>query len=149
MFPLRSLKPWGRCGELYTYILYQPPPDFIARELLESGKSRDEVALGEKGASDDARQELFDFVEWHVDRLATLEETSFGGEKSSLRTFCRIDVGLMHSKKTQLHWFVNEVERGPNTTVFGRAGKELFIPLARKFLTAFWKWYTYRQSTIY
>jgi hypothetical protein len=121
----------------------------MLRELLESGKPRDEIALGEKGASDDARQELFDFVEWHVDRLATLEETSFGKEKSSLRTFCRIDVGLMHSKKTQLHWFVNEVERGPSTAVFGRTGRELFILLARRFLTAFWHWYKYRQSTIY
>ena len=87
-------------------------------------------------------------MEWHVNRLAALEERYYG-EKSSLRTLCRIDVGLMRVKKTQLHWFVNEVQRGPNTTLFGRAGEELFISLANRFSDAFWGWYQDRHRTIY
>lgn len=122
--------------------------DVIGRDLEERKADRDDIALCEDGAGDDASQELFEFVERHVNRLATLEEASSNEEKSSLRTFCRIDVGLMREGR-QLHWFVNEVERGPNTFCYGRVGQDHLISVADRFSKAFLKWHGHRKRAIY
>jgi hypothetical protein len=120
---------------------------FSIRNLCKMHKTRDNIALDKQGSSDIARKELFDFVECQVDRLATLEERFYAGEKSSLRIFCRIDVGLLwHASK--LHYFVHEVERGPSACLFGRASEECFTALANKFLNEFLGWVVHRSSTM-
>jgi hypothetical protein len=113
------------------------------------GKSRDYIALHEQGSSDAGKQQLYDFVEWHVDRLATLEEKLYKGENSSLRVFCRIDVGLLLGIGKELQYFVHEVERGPSTCLFARCWDDHSRRVANKFSNEFLGWYKHRSVTIY
>ena len=93
-------------------------------------------------------KEFVNFVEWHVNSLAMLDEERYNPERSSLRVLCRIDVGVLQ-RNNGLHYFVNEVERGPSATLFGREDAQSFLTFARSFLEEFSSWFKYRKSTIF
>ena len=87
-------------------------------------------------------------MECWVDRLATLDEARYYGEISSLRVFCRIDVALLAEKGKGLHYVVHEVERGPNTALFGHLGEEYLTRLANTFVQEYSQWFKHRSSTL-
>lgn len=47
-------------------------------------------------------------------------ETTIGGFRSSLSIFCKVDVGLYFDEDETPHYFVNEVERTPTTSLWRR-----------------------------
>jgi hypothetical protein len=65
-----------------------------------------------------AKKEYEDFVLRTWDRLRTIEEADTQVH-SSLNEFCRIDVGVIR-RGEDMHYFVNEVERGPATSIWSR-----------------------------
>jgi hypothetical protein len=65
-----------------------------------------------------AKKEYEDFVLRTWDGLRTIEEADTQVH-SSLNEFCRIDVGVIR-RGEDMHYFVNEVERGPATSIWSR-----------------------------
>lgn len=88
-----------------------------------------------------AKKEYEDFVLGTWNRLRTLEEAETKVH-SSLNEFCRIDVGVIR-RGDDMHYFVNEVERGPATSIWsrddpilaGKIGPQLGVELT-KWLTS-------------
>ncbi|KAL1751917.1 hypothetical protein FB107DRAFT_221025 [Schizophyllum commune] len=66
----------------------------------------------------EGQQELVEFVEDLVCRLIRLENDKLRRQTSSMWLFCRIDVGILPGTHT-MHYFVNEVERGLATCLWG------------------------------
>lgn len=86
-----------------------------------------------------AKEELFHFVRRTVLALVDKEYRQFQ-TFSSLKEFCRVDVGLIWGERGQLEYFVNEVERGINVCLWvgtwkperaGQIAKKLSRPLHR------------------
>lgn len=50
-----------------------------------------------------------------------MESKAIGG-RSSISTFCRLDVGLVYDGE-RIHYFVNEVERTPTASLWANRGK--------------------------
>ncbi|KAI5894454.1 uncharacterized protein SCHCODRAFT_02664994 [Schizophyllum commune H4-8] len=66
----------------------------------------------------EGQRELVEFVEDFVYRLIRLENDKLHRSTSSMWLFCRIDVGILPGTHT-MHYFVNEVERGLATCLWG------------------------------
>ena len=68
-----------------------------------------------------------------LNHLAALD-----GPNSSLLVFCRVDLSIFVDEHNKVSWFVNEVERGSTTclwgqlgpSVVGRVGSDMAWPLA-------------------
>ncbi|KAI5822284.1 hypothetical protein K523DRAFT_358492 [Schizophyllum commune Tattone D] len=103
----------GRCLRLSdSSILSQEPPDHNQTWSRQTGVHHDATELV-KG-----HQELSQFVLDVVKRLAELEKKTFGLTHSDLDLFCRVDVGVVIGKERS-HYYVNEVERGLVTCLWG------------------------------
>ena len=55
-----------------------------------------------------------------INRLAALD-----GLNSSLLVFCRVDLSIFVDEGNKVSWFVNEVERGATTCLWGEQGSSL------------------------
>jgi hypothetical protein len=67
--------------------------------------------------------------------LAKLEEKALR-EKSGLRLFCRMDLGVIQYAEHKFHYWVNEVDRTPNATLFACGATHWTQTLARAFAKA-------------
>lgn len=81
-----------------------------------------------------ANSEREGFVRGFLRHLMDLD-----GPNSSLRVFCRVDIGIFVDRAQEASYFVNEVERGITTSlwansgtdVVGRVGASMVEPLKR------------------
>lgn len=64
-----------------------------------------------------AKEELKCFVRTFLKHLEKLE-----GKNSSLRVFCRVDVGIFIKAPNTVSYFVNDVERGITTSLWAADG---------------------------
>lgn len=72
------------------------------------------------------RAEFVDFVQRMVHSLALVEEKELKGP-SSLRFFCRVDVGVRRLENGDPKFFVNEVESAHTTSLFCLLGLSNFL----------------------
>lgn len=90
-----------------------------------------------------AKQEFEAFVMNVYEQLYKMESRAIGG-RSTIGTFCRIDVGLIFN--TEFHYFVNEVERTPTTSLWSnrqiRSGSNPIGILGATFAKSLHKWLT-------
>jgi hypothetical protein len=90
---------------------------FICRELIREGKTGDQVSERDGGTIDQldfADAEFENFILQTHKELVKLE----GRRDSSLNLICRIDVSIMPDPAGNMHYFVNEVERGLTISFF-------------------------------
>jgi hypothetical protein len=104
--------------------LILPNLTYVARELVDEGKElNDDNAFGANLGTTEkelARKKLADFVTDFLKRLVSRD-----GENSSLCVFCRVDVSVFVDKDKKVSLFVNEVERGITTCLFGSTGSSV------------------------
>lgn len=98
-----------------------PADDIPLRELVDQGQTLTEVNAFDSNRSTEeknlAREKLHHFVIDFVSRLAALD-----GPNSSLLVFCRVDMSVFVDGDGKVSWYVNEVERGPTTCLWGQPG---------------------------
>ncbi|KAF7969775.1 hypothetical protein HWV62_25997 [Athelia sp. TMB] len=97
-------------------------PDYIS----------DDVSLREGGRLDElhtAKLELTQFTETTLKALIFAEKAKLSARFSSLELFCQLDMSIIDNGKGGLHYWVNEVERGPYAALYGN--KHPFYPIGR------------------
>jgi hypothetical protein len=94
-----------------------------------------------------AKEELFHFVRSSLLALVDKEQRQFH-TCSSLKEFCRVDVGLIRGESGQLEYFVNEVERGINVCLWvGTWKPERAGQIAKKLSTPLHRWISAKKAT--
>ncbi|KAF7972496.1 hypothetical protein HWV62_17862 [Athelia sp. TMB] len=93
------------------------------REIIENDPNyvSDDVSLREGGREEEllaARLELTQFTETTLKALILKEKERSGARFSSLELFCRLDVSVIDNEDGELHYWVNEVERGPYAVLY-------------------------------
>jgi hypothetical protein len=83
----------------------------------------------------DGKNKLYKFVLDTLAQLIQLEEQQMGS-KTGLRMFCRLDIGVFqHEEKGYVYW-VNEVHRTSNSTLFSSANPASWQILGTSFAAA-------------
>jgi hypothetical protein len=101
--------------EILIYIvvfsdLYEQNSKLSSLDLLECPEADIKIIQ-------DSLSELYEFARANVLELSKMEKRTTGS-KSSIDTFCRIDIGLIQIENGSLQYFVNEVERGLNVSLW-------------------------------
>ncbi|TDL13550.1 hypothetical protein BD410DRAFT_846596 [Rickenella mellea] len=120
-YTLQELSYMAETGSLASATLSEPPGDRPA-DVRSQGV-----------------EEFRSFVSKTLDELAKDEERHIG-RKSSLRLFCRLDIGIIVSPGTNnaVTYFVNEVGASMNASLWN--GLEAVDPVGPSFAEAFSKW---------
>uniref|UniRef100_D8PYF3 Uncharacterized protein n=1 Tax=Schizophyllum commune (strain H4-8 / FGSC 9210) TaxID=578458 RepID=D8PYF3_SCHCM len=101
-----------RFGELRAKVTAPTPDGHNQTWSRQTGVHHDMQTLT------DGHEELREFVLEVVQRLVGLEKKMYGRTHSDLELFCRVDIGIVCSGGAA-HYFVNEVERGLATCMWG------------------------------
>jgi hypothetical protein len=91
------------------------------------------------------KKEFLDFVTATYSELAKSEAREVGG-KSSIAVFCRMDIGIIFDESGQACYFVNEVERSLNTSLWSQCDGMPLLTLATTFGHAFHRWLCWIMS---
>ena len=115
-----------------------------AEKPLRLAELRDAIVNPQSGTAPirtQAKSEFDSFVlrSW---RDLVLREAKDSGAKTSISIFCRIDIGIRidPSGKAPPAYFVNEVERSLNTSIWLRFHDKTMGTLADTFAMAFKRW---------
>jgi hypothetical protein len=124
-----------------------PKLTYAARELVNQGKElSEENAFGANlGTAEKelARKKITDFVVDFLKRLASRD-----GENSSLLVFCRVDVSVFVGKDKKVSFFVNEVERGITTCLFGATGSSMVGHIGSDLAWPFARWISEEEKRL-
>lgn len=83
---------------------------------------------------EEGKKEVHAFVLGVFRELMDLDTGAQGGSASSMAAFTRIDVGIMMDEEGSAKYFVNEVERTPNTSLWlTHLEKEKYPMIAHSF----------------
>jgi hypothetical protein len=89
--------------------------------MIDAGGEGHHIVHGEGGTSEQRRQsqqELYEFVLKTHERLVTLEKRRDACSVSSLEHLARYDVSVITAESGELHYVVNEVERGSGLQMY-------------------------------
>lgn len=110
-----------------------------ARELVNQGKdlTEDNAFGANLGTAEKelARKKINEFVVDFLKRLVSRD-----GENSSLVVFCRVDVSIFVDENKKVSFFVNEVERGITTCLFGSTGSSMVGVVGSDLAWPFARW---------
>jgi hypothetical protein len=121
---------------IYTWVCYRSLLSLKPSLAAETLDQRMEASFNRTNV---AKEELFHFVRKTILALVDKEQRQFQ-TCSSLKEFCRVDVGVIRTEDGRLEYFVNEVERGINVCLWvgtwkperaGQIAKKLTMPLHR------------------
>jgi hypothetical protein len=88
----------------------------------------------DKDILEHAMLELQTFARTNLMELSRMEKRRTGAPSTSMDIFCRIDIGIMQTEDGRVNYFVNEVERGPNVSLWaGDDWPHLIGEVASKF----------------
>jgi hypothetical protein len=95
-----------------------------------------------------AQDELYQFVKATI-RSLVKQEYSLFHTIPSLKQFCRVDVGLIKSGDGTMNYFVNEIERGINVSLWsGYDGPERLGKVVEPFAEVLHSWITEEKVLI-
>jgi hypothetical protein len=117
------------------------------RNLLQSNKDFDGKRLADRREASImrtnlAKAELVEFVQKTLRSVIQQEQRQFQATPSLVQ-FCRVDLGIMESKQGRLDYFVNEIERGINVSLWtGKMTPERAGEVVNRFGKSLHSWIT-------
>jgi hypothetical protein len=93
-----------------------------------------------------AKKEFEDFVKSTFHALYRIESQLISG-KPSIGLFCRMDIGILWNDETlQINYFVNEIERTPNCTLWANQGSTPIGTFGTTLADMFYRWLLHIQT---
>lgn len=92
-------------------------------------------------------KELDEFVVGTVKELLRIEERGNRGMErmSGLRVFCRVDISVFQVESGEWEYYVNEIDRTHNASLFARADANMAKNVMQQSLSAMRSMYHYLQ----
>lgn len=87
-----------------------------------------------------ARQTLDDFVRRTLEIVTQGEMQYSELEEHSFTQYARVDIGLIRDREDQLHWFVNDIERGFDASVWCGVQSDLALRMMDDAVEAIMNW---------